>query len=78
MFHREESHHFGFFSGLVVGGTLGALAALLCTTKTGQRVKRDISEKCSELEAGAENFVKNQVKTALKKKRVRPRKSTAN
>lgn len=48
MFKKEKSNK-GFISGLLAGGFIGALAALLYAPKSGRELRKDISDKSSEI-----------------------------
>ena len=47
--HKNEKNNKGFISGLLTGGFIGALAALLYAPKSGREFRKDISDKSSEI-----------------------------
>lgn len=49
MSNQIDSYSKGFVIGALVGGAIGAITALLFAPKSGEELRRDISDKSSEL-----------------------------
>jgi len=54
-----DSYSKGFIIGAVVGGAIGAITALLFAPKSGEELRRDITEKSSELYHKAGNLAQD-------------------
>lgn len=54
---RECSSFGGFIKGVVIGGLIGAGAALLLTPQTGEETRRQIKEKSKKLKKEADKMV---------------------
>lgn len=71
----HDSNHscLSFFSGAIIGGTLGALAVLLYTTKNGKDILRlskktyhDLEEKAEKMVAAVPKKPRSRAKAAAK------------
>jgi gas vesicle protein len=60
--HRK--HGKDFFVGAMLGSTLGALTALMFTTKKGSKIKRELVEKYHEFEEHVKTYAKNNQRKA--------------
>lgn len=60
--HRK--HGKDFLVGAMLGSTLGALTALMFTTKKGHKIKEDLVEKYHEFEKHVKAYAKNNQKKA--------------
>jgi gas vesicle protein len=49
----------GFFTGVILGGFVGAITALLLAPKSGIELRRDLAEKSSELYDKASDYIGN-------------------
>lgn len=62
--YREKNNSMGFILGVLTGGLLGAVAALLYAPQTGKQLRKDINYKKDELLNEASNVVDNAKKRA--------------
>lgn len=56
---EEKSNTSGFLLGLLTGGIIGGLAALLYAPKSGRELRQDISIKKDELLEDADRYMEN-------------------
>jgi len=56
---KEKKSIKGFTAGLLTGGIIGSVLAVLYTPKSGRAVRRDISHKKDELKYNAEKYIEN-------------------
>jgi gas vesicle protein len=58
--HNDNSYGKGLAIGMIVGGAVGAIVALLLAPKSGAELRRDIAERSSELYDRANDFASDQ------------------
>lgn len=56
---KEKRSLKGFTAGVLTGGIIGGVLAVLYTPKSGRAVRRDISHKKDELKYNAEKYIEN-------------------
>ncbi len=61
---RRNHNQRNFMFGAMLGSTLGALTALMFTTKKGHRIQKDVADKFHEFEGIVKSYAKGQKKTA--------------
>src|SRR5664280_3729757 len=54
---QENSYVKGFFIGLLAGGAIGAIVALLTAPKSGKELRKDIKNKTDEYYDETEKFI---------------------
>ncbi len=53
---RESNYGSAFLTGAIIGGAIGALAALVLAPKSGRELRRDIADRSTELYDKAQEF----------------------
>ena len=56
---KEKRSLKSFTAGMLTGGIIGSVFAVLYTPKSGKAVRRDISHKKDELKYNAEKYIEN-------------------
>ena len=56
---KEKKSFRSFAAGMLTGGIIGSVLAVLYTPKSGKAVRRDISHKKDELKYNAEKYIEN-------------------
>ena len=57
MAERENGYGNGFLTGAIIGGAIGALAALILAPKSGKELRRDIADRSGELYDRAQDYL---------------------
>ena len=72
---KEEHPGRDFLVGAMIGSTLGALTAMMFTTKKGHRIQKDMVDKYHEIEEIMKGYVDGKKKKGPRKSKKRAKKN---